>query len=129
MLAKNQEFANKLNDTVTKLNSVLTQVDSGQGTVGKLLKDPTLYNHTDDDYERVEPGYGNAEGPQEIPDDSREGILIPFQVPAFFDGWSRSRFVMYPVCATFPLWTRASCHATTMTGPSAPATLEGKICT
>jgi phospholipid/cholesterol/gamma-HCH transport system substrate-binding protein len=47
MMTKNQEFANKLNDTVTKLNSVLTQVDTGQGTIGKLLKDPSLYNHTD----------------------------------------------------------------------------------
>jgi phospholipid/cholesterol/gamma-HCH transport system substrate-binding protein len=27
---------------------VLTQVDTGQGTVGKLLKDPALYNHTDE---------------------------------------------------------------------------------
>jgi phospholipid/cholesterol/gamma-HCH transport system substrate-binding protein len=47
MLTKNQEFANKLDDTVTKLNSVLAQVDNGKGTIGKLMKDPALYNHAD----------------------------------------------------------------------------------
>jgi len=30
-----------------KLDSILNQVDSGQGTIGQLVKNPSLYNHTD----------------------------------------------------------------------------------
>ena len=47
ILAKDPAFAQKLNDTVTKLDSILTQVDSGQGSVGALFKDKALYDHAD----------------------------------------------------------------------------------
>jgi len=46
-MTNDQQFAQKLDDTVTKLDSILTQINSGQGTMGKLLKDPTLYNQAD----------------------------------------------------------------------------------
>ncbi len=39
-----QSVTNELKTTSDRLNSVLAKVDSGNGTVGKLLSDPGLYN-------------------------------------------------------------------------------------
>ena len=47
MLAKDPQFQQKLNDTVTRLNSILTNIDKGEGTVGQLVKNPSLYQHAD----------------------------------------------------------------------------------
>lgn len=33
----------KLNDTLDKLNSILTKIDQGQGTLGALINDPSLH--------------------------------------------------------------------------------------
>ena len=40
-------FAQKLDNTMTKLSSISDKIDSGQGSVGKLLVDPSLYNNAD----------------------------------------------------------------------------------
>ena len=47
MIAKDPQFAAKLRDTVDKLDSVLNRVDSGQGTIGQLVVNPSLYNNLD----------------------------------------------------------------------------------
>ncbi len=46
-LAKDPAFAQKLDDTVTRLDSILTSVDQGKGTLGQLVQNRSLYDHTD----------------------------------------------------------------------------------
>jgi phospholipid/cholesterol/gamma-HCH transport system substrate-binding protein len=46
-LARDPAFAKKLDDTVTRLDSILTSVDEGKGTIGQLLQNRSLYDHTD----------------------------------------------------------------------------------
>ena len=36
---------NHLNDTVTKLDNIVANLDAGKGSAGKLLKDDSLYNN------------------------------------------------------------------------------------
>jgi phospholipid/cholesterol/gamma-HCH transport system substrate-binding protein len=45
MLIKDPAFADKLNDTVNKLDLLLNNVDEGKGTLGKLATDDTAYNN------------------------------------------------------------------------------------
>ena len=47
MIAKDPAFAAKLRDTVDRLDSVLSKVDSGQGTIGQLVQNPSVYNNTE----------------------------------------------------------------------------------
>jgi phospholipid/cholesterol/gamma-HCH transport system substrate-binding protein len=47
MLTKDPKMAAKLSDTIGKLDDMLTQIDSGQGSLGALLKDRQLYDHAD----------------------------------------------------------------------------------
>lgn len=42
-----EEFARKLTDAVEGLNSLMAKIDKGDGTAGKLLNDPALYNALD----------------------------------------------------------------------------------
>lgn len=35
----------QVNDILAKVNTIVDTVNSGQGTIGKFLKDPSLYNH------------------------------------------------------------------------------------
>jgi phospholipid/cholesterol/gamma-HCH transport system substrate-binding protein len=42
---KNKDFAARLNDTVTQLDDLLSGVNKGQGTLGKLTKDPAAYDN------------------------------------------------------------------------------------
>jgi phospholipid/cholesterol/gamma-HCH transport system substrate-binding protein len=44
-LTKDEELANKLDTTMTKLAALTSQMEAGQGTVGKLFKDDSLYNN------------------------------------------------------------------------------------
>jgi phospholipid/cholesterol/gamma-HCH transport system substrate-binding protein len=44
-LLKDEELANKIDTTVTKLAALTTALEAGQGTAGKLFKDDTLYNN------------------------------------------------------------------------------------
>ena len=46
-LAKDEEFARKLDNTITKLSLIMDQIESGQGTAGKFIKDPSLYVNAD----------------------------------------------------------------------------------
>jgi phospholipid/cholesterol/gamma-HCH transport system substrate-binding protein len=46
-LAKDPAFAKKLDETVTRLDSILTSVDEGKGSLGQLVQNPSLYNHAD----------------------------------------------------------------------------------
>ena len=46
-LSKDPDFAKKLDDTVTRLDSILTGLDEGKGTMGQLLHNRSLYDHTD----------------------------------------------------------------------------------
>lgn len=39
-----EEFATKLSGAVENLNTLLVKMDTGNGTVGKLMNDPALYN-------------------------------------------------------------------------------------
>jgi len=47
MLAKNQEFADKVNTTITKLSLISSRLEAGEGTAGQLLRNPSLYNNSD----------------------------------------------------------------------------------
>ena len=41
-------MAAKISDTIDKLDSMLAQIDQGQGSLGALLKDRKLYDHADE---------------------------------------------------------------------------------
>lgn len=41
-----QEFANKLQNIVNRLSDITDRLDRGEGSAGKLLRDPTLYDNT-----------------------------------------------------------------------------------
>lgn len=40
-----QKLSHDLNQTNTQLNQILTKINSGQGSLGKMVNDPTLYNN------------------------------------------------------------------------------------
>jgi phospholipid/cholesterol/gamma-HCH transport system substrate-binding protein len=42
-----QEFANKLQETINNLTAITDRLEKGEGTGGMLLKDPALYNNSD----------------------------------------------------------------------------------
>ena len=46
-LAKDPNFAKKLDDTVSHLDSILNSVDEGKGTIGQLVQNRTVYDHLD----------------------------------------------------------------------------------
>jgi phospholipid/cholesterol/gamma-HCH transport system substrate-binding protein len=46
-LSKDPAFAKKLDDTVTRLDNILTGIDEGKGTIGQLMQNRSLYEHTD----------------------------------------------------------------------------------
>ena len=46
-LAKDPEFARKLDNTVTHLDSIIQSIDEGKGTIGQLVQNRSLYDHTD----------------------------------------------------------------------------------
>jgi phospholipid/cholesterol/gamma-HCH transport system substrate-binding protein len=46
-LAKDPEFAGKLDSTVTSLDTLLKGINEGKGTLGQLAQNRTLYDHTD----------------------------------------------------------------------------------
>jgi phospholipid/cholesterol/gamma-HCH transport system substrate-binding protein len=47
LLAKDEEFARKLRDTMDKLSAIADRLEAGEGSAGKLLHDPSLYNNAD----------------------------------------------------------------------------------
>jgi phospholipid/cholesterol/gamma-HCH transport system substrate-binding protein len=47
LLAKDPAFAKKLDDTVTRLDTILTGLNDGKGTMGQLIQNRSLYDHAD----------------------------------------------------------------------------------
>jgi phospholipid/cholesterol/gamma-HCH transport system substrate-binding protein len=47
-LAKDEALANKIDNTVTRLNNIADRLDKGEGSAGKFLQDPALYNNTNE---------------------------------------------------------------------------------
>jgi len=45
-LLYDETFYNRMNETLTGMQTVVKNVQNGQGTIGKFLVDPTLYNKT-----------------------------------------------------------------------------------
>jgi phospholipid/cholesterol/gamma-HCH transport system substrate-binding protein len=43
MLLKDPTFAKKLNDTITQTDELVTAINSGKGTLGKLATDDAMY--------------------------------------------------------------------------------------
>ena len=75
-VAKDPAFAQKLDDTVTRLNSILKGIDEGKGTLGQLAQEPR----------RVRPcgpgagpdaavGEDDARRPEEVPGDPAQAVL------------------------------------------------------
>ena len=46
-MTKDEALARKLDNTITKLSALTDRLEAGEGTVGKLFKDPSLYNNAD----------------------------------------------------------------------------------
>ena len=44
--AHDQEFANKLQNMVNRLSDITDRLDRGEGSAGRLLRDPSLYDNT-----------------------------------------------------------------------------------
>jgi phospholipid/cholesterol/gamma-HCH transport system substrate-binding protein len=40
-------FANKLDETLTNLDALLKGINEGKGTMGQLVQNRSLYDHTD----------------------------------------------------------------------------------
>ena len=45
MLLKDPTFANTLNDAVTKTDALVTAINEGKGTLGKLATDDAMYTN------------------------------------------------------------------------------------
>ena len=46
-IAKDPAFAQKLDDTVTRLDSILKGTGEGKGSLGQLVQNRSLYDHAD----------------------------------------------------------------------------------
>jgi phospholipid/cholesterol/gamma-HCH transport system substrate-binding protein len=46
-IAKDPAFAQKLDDTVARLDSILKTVDEGKGSLGQFVHNRSLYDHAD----------------------------------------------------------------------------------
>ena len=46
-LLKDEELSRKLQNIINKLSTISDRLEAGEGSAGKLLKDPSLYNNTD----------------------------------------------------------------------------------
>jgi phospholipid/cholesterol/gamma-HCH transport system substrate-binding protein len=42
-----ERFAAKLENTITKVSSLADRMEAGEGTVGLLFRNPSVYNNTD----------------------------------------------------------------------------------
>ena len=47
MLLKDEALAKKLHNTIEKLSAIADRLEAGEGSAGRLLKDPSVYNNTD----------------------------------------------------------------------------------
>jgi phospholipid/cholesterol/gamma-HCH transport system substrate-binding protein len=53
-LASDPAFAQKLDDTVTRLDSILKGVDEGKGSLGQLVQNRALYDHADQTLDQMQ---------------------------------------------------------------------------
>ena len=53
-MARDPAFAKKLDDTVTRLDDILTSVDEGKGSIGQLVQNRSLYDHADATLDQTE---------------------------------------------------------------------------
>jgi phospholipid/cholesterol/gamma-HCH transport system substrate-binding protein len=73
-LARDPEFAKKLDNTVTRLDSILTSVDEGKGTIGQLLKNRSVYDHADETLDQTQKLV------KSIRDDPKKYLIIRLKV-------------------------------------------------
>jgi phospholipid/cholesterol/gamma-HCH transport system substrate-binding protein len=45
--AADEAFAKKLDTTISNLSAISTRLEAGEGSAGKLLRDPSVYNNVD----------------------------------------------------------------------------------
>ena len=45
-MARDQEFANKLQNTLNRLSNLTDKLDEGNGSAAMFLRDPAVYNNT-----------------------------------------------------------------------------------
>ena len=46
-MLKDEELSRKLQNIIEKLSSISDRLEAGEGSAGRLFKDPSLYNNTD----------------------------------------------------------------------------------
>ena len=46
-LTKDEALAAKLQDTINRLSLIADRIDAGEGSLGMFIKNPSLYNNTD----------------------------------------------------------------------------------
>ena len=75
-LAKDPAFAQKLDDTVTRLNAILKGVDEGKGTLGQLAQNRSLYDHADQTMDQTQQLVkSHPRRSQEVPGHPAEAVL------------------------------------------------------
>ncbi len=53
-MAKDPNFAKKLDDTITHLDSILDNVDEDKGTIGQLVQNRSAYDHLDETMDQAQ---------------------------------------------------------------------------
>jgi phospholipid/cholesterol/gamma-HCH transport system substrate-binding protein len=54
VIERSSDLMANLNTLTTQLNNVVRRIDQGEGTIGKLLTDDTMYNHINQTMQRVD---------------------------------------------------------------------------
>ncbi len=76
VMARDQEFAKKLQDDDEPALDSSRRLNNREGSVGKLLKDPALYDNTNELLKETrESDQGHARKSQEVSDHSSETVL------------------------------------------------------
>ena len=79
-LAKDEQMARKIDDTVTRLDHIIDRLDKGEGTAGKFLVDPALYDNCEQAAGgNARPDRRGSQGPEEVSDHPPEAFLGGFQ--------------------------------------------------
>ena len=53
-IARDPVFAEKLGDTVARLDSILKSVDEGKGSLGQLVQNRSIYDHADQTLDQMQ---------------------------------------------------------------------------
>jgi len=76
LTTKYGQVATDLSDTIAQAQKLLAKADSGDGTIAKLLNDPSLYENLNDAVQRAEQAM--AEAKQLIEKLQAEGLPLKF---------------------------------------------------